>query len=158
MAADSKGGAGSPVATILRWYTAAPDGAGDKTEGQVLVVTQLRPGATCHIAYIDALANKNANEMARHIADQQAGSFDCNTIRRSSSVHRLRPRIGQVRAICLRSVVRSRADTPISSAMRQTMLSSSSWFLPSANTTCHIMRMISIRSFSVSGVRAEVKR
>ena len=62
------------------------------------------------------------------------------------------------RDIWLRSTVRWRADTPISSAMRQTMLSSSSWFLSSAKTTCHIMRMISIRSSSGSWVMAEVKR
>jgi hypothetical protein len=63
-----------PVATILRWYTAGEDGT-DK--GQVLVVTQLKPGATCHIAYVDALANTDANVTARKAAADLAGSFDC---------------------------------------------------------------------------------
>jgi hypothetical protein len=42
----------------------------------VLVVTQLVEGNSCHIAYIDALANKNANELAREAADK-SGDFDC---------------------------------------------------------------------------------
>jgi len=63
-----------PRATISRWFTAGDDGT-DK--GQVLVVTQIKPGATCQIALIDALAVKNANEKAREIADAKAGSFDC---------------------------------------------------------------------------------
>ncbi|HWA17780.1 MAG TPA: hypothetical protein VG757_02185 [Devosia sp.] len=63
-----------PFATILRWYTQREEGDG---EGQVLVVTQLKPGATCHIAYVDALANKDANEKARQAADELAGDFAC---------------------------------------------------------------------------------
>ncbi|MEP7239309.1 MAG: hypothetical protein ABI697_00345 [Devosia sp.] len=63
-----------PRATITRWFTAG-DGGVDK--GQVLVVTQLKTGATCHIAYIDAIAVKDANQRARDIADVKAGSFDC---------------------------------------------------------------------------------
>jgi hypothetical protein len=63
-----------PVATILRWYTQRETG---EPESQVLVVTQLKPGATCHIAYVDATANKNANEMARKAAAELAGDFDC---------------------------------------------------------------------------------
>lgn len=64
-----------PRATILRWFTSGDNG---EQKGQVLVVTQLKLGATCHIAYIDALAVKNANELARQIADEKAGSFDCS--------------------------------------------------------------------------------
>ncbi len=63
-----------PVATIVRYHTADPETGEDK--GQVLVVTQLVEGNSCHIAYIDALANANANEMARVAADK-AGDFDC---------------------------------------------------------------------------------
>ena len=63
-----------PVATILRWYTQREQA---DPEGQVLVVTQLKAGATCHIAYVDALANKNANELARQAAEELAGNFDC---------------------------------------------------------------------------------
>ena len=62
-----------PIATIVRYYTADPETGEDK--GQVLVVTQLVEGNSCHIAYIDALANKDANELAREAADK-AGSFE----------------------------------------------------------------------------------
>jgi hypothetical protein len=65
----------APFATILRFYVARPDG--EEGEGQVLVVTKLAPGATCHVAYIDALANSNANELARKAADETAQDFDC---------------------------------------------------------------------------------
>ncbi len=65
----------APFATILRFYVARPDG--EEGEGQVLVVTRLGPGATCHVAYIDALANSNANELARKAADETARDFDC---------------------------------------------------------------------------------
>jgi len=62
-----------PRATILRFVTAGEDGT-DK--GQVLVVTQIKPGAICQMALVDALAVKNANEVARTIA-AKAGDFDC---------------------------------------------------------------------------------
>jgi hypothetical protein len=65
-----------PIATIVRYYTADPETGEDK--GQVLVVTQLVEGNSCHIAYIDALANKDANELARKAADA-SGTFDCAT-------------------------------------------------------------------------------
>ncbi|NVK34673.1 MAG: hypothetical protein HWE23_09355 [Rhodobacteraceae bacterium] len=64
---------GKPFATILRWFT--DDGLG--ATGQVLVVSQILAGHTCHIAYVDALANKNANVLAREAADTLAGRFDC---------------------------------------------------------------------------------
>jgi hypothetical protein len=64
----------NPVATILRWYLQKGEGPG---ESQILVVTQLEPGAVCQIAWIDATANKNANEMAREAAEELAGDFDC---------------------------------------------------------------------------------
>ena len=63
-----------PIATIVRYHTADPETGEDK--GQVLVVTQLAEGNSCHIAYVDALANTNANELARAAADK-AGDFDC---------------------------------------------------------------------------------
>lgn len=63
-----------PVATIVRYHTADPETGEDK--GQVLVVTQLVEGNSCHIAYIDAIANKDANELAREAADK-SGDFDC---------------------------------------------------------------------------------
>jgi hypothetical protein len=63
-----------PVATIVRYFTQNQETF--EETNQVLVVTQLLEGQTCHIAYIDALANPNANELARQAADK-AGSFDC---------------------------------------------------------------------------------
>jgi len=65
-----------PFATILRFFTKGEEG---KPEGQVLVVTRIAPGATCHIAYVDALANADANELARQAADTKAKDFDCAT-------------------------------------------------------------------------------
>ena len=63
-----------PFATILRFLTQRESG---EKEGQVLVVTKLMPGATCHVAYVDALANPDANELARRVADEKARDFDC---------------------------------------------------------------------------------
>lgn len=65
-----------PIATIVRYHTADPETGVNK--GQVLVVTQIKDGNSCHIAYIDARANENANELARQAADE-AGNFDCLT-------------------------------------------------------------------------------
>ena len=63
-----------PIATIVRYHTAHPETGEDS--GQVLVVTQLVEGNSCHIAYIDARANEDANVLARQAADA-AGDFDC---------------------------------------------------------------------------------
>jgi len=51
-----------PIATIVRYHTAHPETGED--HGQVLVVTQIAEGNSCHIAYVDARANANANELA----------------------------------------------------------------------------------------------
>lgn len=64
-----------PVATIVRYILADSESGADAAH-QVLVVTQLVKGNSCHIAYIDALANSDANELAREAADA-SGSFDC---------------------------------------------------------------------------------
>ena len=64
----------NPVATILRWYLQKGEGP---DESQILVVTQLKPGAVCQIAWVDATANANANQMARDAAEELAGDFDC---------------------------------------------------------------------------------
>lgn len=63
-----------PIATIVRYHTAHPETGED--HGQVLVVSQIEEGNSCHIAHVDALANANANELAREAADK-AGDFDC---------------------------------------------------------------------------------
>lgn len=66
---------GEAFATILRWFTDFDDGR----EGQVLVVTKVSDFGTCHIAYVDALANKDANALARQAADTMSAGFDCET-------------------------------------------------------------------------------
>lgn len=63
-----------PVATILRYFTESESGA----EGQVLVVTKLgEPGQVCHIGYVDALLNPDANAIARQVAEAGAQAFVC---------------------------------------------------------------------------------
>ena len=66
-----------PFATILRWNTSTLDENANQIRGQVLVITRLAPGSVCHIGYVDARENPNANELAREIADKYARSFRC---------------------------------------------------------------------------------
>lgn len=69
-----------PVAIIQRWHIADsndPDKQGRPNTKAMLVVTRLPPGAVCHVAYVDAIANPNANELARKAADDFARSFRC---------------------------------------------------------------------------------
>ncbi|WP_072395987.1 hypothetical protein [Hyphomicrobium sp. CS1GBMeth3] len=61
-----------PYATIVRYFTESPTGA-----GQVLVVMRVTEREACHVAYIDALANLNAIVLARRIADKVARSQPC---------------------------------------------------------------------------------
>ena len=70
-------GGWEPFATILRFFTQVGDGS--EPDGQILVVTKLEPGNTCHVAYIDARLTKDANVVARQFADGLAPVFDCNT-------------------------------------------------------------------------------
>lgn len=70
-----RSGSWRPFATIVRYFTDKGD-TSDK-EGQVLVVTRIEPGKTCQVAYVDALANPDANELARQAADEIAPGFDC---------------------------------------------------------------------------------
>lgn len=65
---------GQPFAAILRWFTSFDDGR----EGQVLVVTRIAPDGVCHVAYVDARANPDANELARQAADTLTAGFDCD--------------------------------------------------------------------------------
>ncbi len=65
---------GVPFATILRWFPSLDEG---RRTGSVLIVTQLKPGATCQIGRIDAQANPGANQMSRDLADTVAGTYDC---------------------------------------------------------------------------------
>ena len=68
-------GDGTALATILRWYTSSGDGGPD---GQTLVITRLGgPGEVCHVGYVDARTNPDANAIARDVADNGARDFDC---------------------------------------------------------------------------------
>jgi hypothetical protein len=63
-------------ATILRFFT---DETESSPKGQVLVVTRLgETGTVCHVAYVDALLNPNANALAREAADTIARDFTCS--------------------------------------------------------------------------------
>jgi hypothetical protein len=71
-----------PFATILRWNVML--GADQEkatgpvaSTGRVLVVTRLGPGGVCHVGYVDARANPDANALARRIADEHARTFRC---------------------------------------------------------------------------------
>lgn len=68
-------GGDKAYAAILRYYTDSGMDNGS-SKGEVLVVTKLDGEEACHMAYIDARANPNANELAREIADGDEG-FDC---------------------------------------------------------------------------------
>jgi hypothetical protein len=71
---------GKPFAIIQRWHIA--DNSDLDKEGRpiakpMLAVTRLPPGAVCHVAYVDAQANPNPNELARKAADDLARNFQC---------------------------------------------------------------------------------
>ena len=71
---------GKPFAIIQRWHIA--DNADDDKNGRpiakpMLAVTRLPPGEVCHVAYVDAQANPNPNELARKAADELARNFKC---------------------------------------------------------------------------------
>jgi hypothetical protein len=70
------GGKPRPFATILRWTVKLEDDERTST-GRVLVVTRLGPGGVCHVGYVDARANPNANELAQQLADERARAFQC---------------------------------------------------------------------------------
>ncbi len=67
---------GVPYATILRFFADFGDGS---PERQVLVVTRIADeGGVCHIAYVNASANDDANALARQAADLMARNFTCD--------------------------------------------------------------------------------
>ncbi len=61
-----------PYAIIVRFHTSQ-----EGRNGDVLVVSKVSATETCHVAYIDALANSDAITLARFVADNQAKAFDC---------------------------------------------------------------------------------
>jgi hypothetical protein len=76
-----------PFATILRWNVMLEADSRNATgpitsTGRVLVVTRLGPGGVCHVGYVDARANPDANALARRIADENARTFKCGRQKR----------------------------------------------------------------------------
>jgi hypothetical protein len=69
---------GVPFAAIMRWSTTRTDDRGDPVRGATLVVTRLGTGGVCHVGYVDGQANRNANVLAREIADRHARKFVCD--------------------------------------------------------------------------------
>lgn len=70
---DRRGERKIPYATIVRFHTSR-----EGRKGDVLVVSKVSATETCHVAYIDALANQDAITLARFVADNQAKAFDCH--------------------------------------------------------------------------------
>jgi hypothetical protein len=67
-----------PFATIQRWFIADnenPQPDGRPKDVPILVVMRLSPA--CHVAYIDASANADANALAQQAADDKAAAFTC---------------------------------------------------------------------------------
>ena len=75
--APNRSGEVEPFATIVRYKYQLTLDDGTFEEGQVLVVSRFRERETCHVAYIDARANANANLMAREVADKFASGGSC---------------------------------------------------------------------------------
>jgi hypothetical protein len=71
---DRRGERQIPYAIIVRFHTAQ-----DGRKGDVLVVSKVGAAETCHVAYVDALANSDAITLARFVADKQAKTFDCRS-------------------------------------------------------------------------------
>ena len=67
-----KAGRDVPYATILRYVT-----KNDTDTGQILVITKVSTTEACQIGFVDAIANVDAIEIARKLADDMARTFDC---------------------------------------------------------------------------------
>jgi len=68
-----------PYSAIVRFFIDNPDDR--PQEGQVLVVHRVAEtdnGHTCVVGMVDARANRNANILARQVADTMARSFNCS--------------------------------------------------------------------------------
>ncbi len=77
-----------PFAAIQRWFIEGTEANGGSAEGQVLVVSTVAdPDApagkrvSCPVAYVDVLANTDANLLARQAADTLARGFVCGVDR-----------------------------------------------------------------------------
>ena len=78
------GAGGKPVATIARWFVSDPEQTSgvDTRYGQVLVVSTVATTenpTSCVVGYVDALENKDANTLARTVADEKVADFTCGT-------------------------------------------------------------------------------
>lgn len=74
---EESDGTPTPFATIVRYKYQTMNDDGTYGNGQALVVSRFRSGETCHVAYIDAFANAEANVMAREVADKYASGGEC---------------------------------------------------------------------------------
>ena len=78
---------GVPVATIHRFFIENMNDNGEvdpKREGQVLVISTVATPDypySCHVGYVDARANADANVLAQKIADEIAIGFQCENDR-----------------------------------------------------------------------------
>jgi hypothetical protein len=84
---EKTAGRARPFASILRWNVVTPTDrdkatSPSKASGRVLVVTRLGPGGVCHVGYVDAKANPDANELARKLADETARTIKCGKDKR----------------------------------------------------------------------------
>lgn len=69
-----------PFAAIHRFYVGSGGEDGKEPRAEVLVISKVgQPGgrAGCVVGLVDALANKDANAMAREVADHLAPGFAC---------------------------------------------------------------------------------
>ena len=74
-AVRGKDGKLAPFATIVR-FSVTKSAEDPPVKGAVLVVTRLgKP--VCRVGYVDALANPDAQTLARKIADEHARTFQC---------------------------------------------------------------------------------
>jgi hypothetical protein len=76
------GADGAPFATIVRWFVSDPETTSetDTRYDQILVVSTVATTdnpTSCVVGYVDALQNKDANTLARKVADEEAPGFIC---------------------------------------------------------------------------------
>lgn len=68
----------APFAAIMPWSTTV-SGGDEPVRGRMLVVTRLGSDGVCHVGYVDAKANADADVLARKIADETARPFKCGS-------------------------------------------------------------------------------
>jgi hypothetical protein len=68
---------GAPFATIQRWFIADNENQTPKGPKDVPILVVMRLSPACHVAYVDASANPDANALAQQAADEKAAGFTC---------------------------------------------------------------------------------